>query len=95
MEDSPRTSRNRDGGSLIAAREAIPISSFDYFTVHFGLGEAKAKAYTHSGVGERRMCVVSFRDREGVEHVAEVTAESLFEAAALGLNQFEICHLID
>jgi hypothetical protein len=38
--------------------------------------------------GQSRECVVSFRDREGVEHVAEVTAESLFEAAALALNQF-------
>ena len=35
-----------------------------------------------------RQCVVSFRDRDGVEHVAEVRAESLFEAAALALKQF-------
>jgi len=39
-------------------------------------------------MGELRRCLVSFRDSGGVEHVAEVTAESLFEAAALGLNQF-------
>jgi len=39
-------------------------------------------------MGHSQRCVVSFRDTEGVEHVAEVTAESLFEAAALGLNQF-------
>jgi hypothetical protein len=39
-------------------------------------------------VGEQRKCVVSFRDHEGVQHVAEVTAESLFEAAASALNQF-------
>ena len=31
--------------------------------------------------------MVSFRDAEGVEHVVEVMAESLFEAAASGLNQ--------
>jgi hypothetical protein len=54
----------------------------------FGFGETKAKLHTHCGVGEQRKCVVSFRDTEGVEHVAEVTAESLFEAAALALNQF-------
>jgi hypothetical protein len=39
-------------------------------------------------VGEPRKCVVSFRDAEGVEHIAEVTAESLYEAGALALQQF-------
>lgn len=41
-------------------------------------------------MGQPRQCVVNFRDRDGVEHVAEVTAESLFEAAALALNQFRL-----
>jgi hypothetical protein len=31
---------------------------------------------------------LSFLDREGVGHGAEVTAESLYEAAAAGLQQF-------
>ena len=35
-----------------------------------------------------RKCIVSFRDTEGVEHIAEVTAESLYEAGALALQQF-------
>ena len=39
-------------------------------------------------MGQRRRCLVSFRDREGVEHVAEVIAESLYEAGALALRQF-------
>lgn len=39
-------------------------------------------------MGESRQCLVSFRDGEGVERVAEVTAESLFEAGALALKQF-------
>jgi hypothetical protein len=39
-------------------------------------------------MGEPRLCRVSFRDRDGVEHVAEVTAASLFEAAAVALKQF-------
>ena len=39
-------------------------------------------------MGEPRRCLVSFRDHDGVEHVAEVTAASLFEAAAVALNQF-------
>ena len=39
-------------------------------------------------MGEPRRCLVSFRDSEGVEHVAEVTAASLYEAGALALQQF-------
>ena len=39
-------------------------------------------------MGQPRQCLVSFRDREGVEHVAEVTAESLYEAGAIALQQF-------
>jgi hypothetical protein len=31
---------------------------------------------------------VSFRDGEGIEHVAEVTAARLYEAGALALEQF-------
>ena len=37
-------------------------------------------------MGQARRCVVSFRDGEGVEHVAEVTAASLYEAGALALQ---------
>jgi hypothetical protein len=39
-------------------------------------------------MGQPRKCLVSFHDGEGVEHVAEVTAESLYEAGALALQQF-------
>jgi hypothetical protein len=39
-------------------------------------------------VGSSKKCLVSFRDPDGVEHVAEVAAESVFEAAALALKQF-------
>lgn len=39
-------------------------------------------------MGNARKCIVSFRDSEGVDHVAEVTAESLYEAGALALQQF-------
>lgn len=42
-------------------------------------------------VSQPRKCVVSFRDSEGVEHVAEVAAESLYEAGALALQQFRRC----
>ena len=33
-----------------------------------------------------RSCRVTIRDTEGIEHTAEVTAESLYEAVALGLR---------
>lgn len=39
-------------------------------------------------MGHPHKCVVSFRDGDGVEHVAEVLAESLYEAGALALLQF-------
>jgi predicted Rdx family selenoprotein len=39
-------------------------------------------------MGQPRKCLVSFRDREGVEHSASVTAESLYEAGAVALQQF-------
>jgi hypothetical protein len=39
-------------------------------------------------MGQARRCVVSFRDDEGAEHLAEVTVESLYEAGALALQQF-------
>lgn len=35
-----------------------------------------------------RKCAVSFRDVSGVEHVAEVLAETVYEAAALALKKF-------
>jgi hypothetical protein len=39
-------------------------------------------------VGSSKKCLVSFVDEDGVKHMAEVLAESLFEAAALALKQF-------
>ncbi len=39
-------------------------------------------------MGTSKRCIISFRDTDGVEHVAEVLAESVFEAAALGLKKF-------
>jgi hypothetical protein len=39
-----------------------------------------------SGMGTARLCSVSFRDHSGVQHHAQVTAESLYEAAVLGIH---------
>jgi hypothetical protein len=35
-----------------------------------------------------KKCIVTFRDAEGVDHAAIVTAESLYEAAIVALRQF-------
>lgn len=35
-----------------------------------------------------KKCFISFTDTDGVEHVAEVQAESIYEASALALKQF-------
>lgn len=35
-----------------------------------------------------RVCIVSFEDWDGMEHAVEVSAETLYEAAALGLKEF-------
>ena len=42
-----------------------------------------------------RACRVSFTDPEGITHTANVTAASLFEAAALGVAEFRRCLLMD
>ena len=38
-----------------------------------------------------RTCVVSFTDSEGIRHSVEVTASTLYEAAALAINEFRRC----
>jgi hypothetical protein len=38
-----------------------------------------------------RICVVSFTDSEGIRHSVEVTASTLYEAAALAINEFRRC----
>jgi len=38
-----------------------------------------------------RTCVVSFTDSEGISHGTEVSASSLYEAAALGLAELKRC----
>jgi hypothetical protein len=42
-----------------------------------------------------RPCRVSFTDTEGITHTAEVSAASLFEAAALGVAEFRRCGMMD
>jgi hypothetical protein len=34
-----------------------------------------------------RACIVSFKDMRGIRHAAEVEAESLYEAAVLGIRR--------
>jgi hypothetical protein len=42
-----------------------------------------------------RSCRVTIRDLEGIEHSAEVTAESLYEAVALGLRAIRQCSWVE
>ncbi len=42
-----------------------------------------------------RSCRVTIRDAEGIEHSAEVTAESLYEAVALGLRAIRQCSWVE
>jgi hypothetical protein len=38
-----------------------------------------------------RTCLVSFTDSEGIRHSVEVTASTLYEAAALAIAEFRRC----
>lgn len=49
-----------------------------------GIGELKANVLS-SSVVTLRACIVSFKGERGVQHSVEVTAETLYEAAAAGL----------
>jgi len=40
-------------------------------------------------MSDERVCVVKLTDDHGVEHTAKVRAESVYEAALLGLNRLE------
>jgi hypothetical protein len=42
-----------------------------------------------------RSCRVIIRDTEGIEHSAEVSAESLYEAVALGLRAIRQCAWVE
>jgi hypothetical protein len=42
-----------------------------------------------------RSCRVTIRDTDGIEHTAEVTAERLYEAVALGLRAIRQCSWVE
>ena len=41
-------------------------------------------------VAELKSCIVSYQDHENIRHSVEVTAETLYEAAALGLKALKV-----
>jgi hypothetical protein len=41
-------------------------------------------------VAEFKTCIVSYQDHEKIRHSVEVTAETLYEAAALGLKALNV-----
>jgi hypothetical protein len=42
-----------------------------------------------------RRCSVTFTDHRGARHTVEVSAESLYEAAALGLRELQACEWVE
>jgi hypothetical protein len=42
-------------------------------------------------VAYSRTCLVSFTDSEGIRHSVQVTASTLYEAAALAIGEFRRC----
>src|SRR2546429_9602426 len=52
------------------------------------IGEDETKMLSCLAVG-LRACTVSFTGPSGIRHSVEVTAESLYEAAALGLSRLK------
>src|SRR5690349_12373549 len=42
-----------------------------------------------------RKCAVTFTDHRGAQHTVEVFAETLYEAAALGLRGLRACEWVD
>ena len=61
-------------------RPGEPISLRDRAT--------KSEYDTLIRVAELRTCTVSYKDLQDIEHAVQVTAETLYEAAALGLAAF-------
>src|SRR5688500_6984340 len=51
-----------------------------------GIGEWMAKSISFSQQMATRRCLVTCTDMRGVKHTAEVQAETVFEAAVLGLS---------
>src|SRR5438309_10373620 len=60
-----------------------------------GHGECKANVLPSGLPMSVRSCRVTIRDTEGIEHSAEVTAESLYEAVALGLRAIRQCSWVE
>jgi hypothetical protein len=58
-------------------------------------GMAKLRRTCYARAMSVQSCRVSIRDTEGIEHSAEVTAESLYEAVALGLRAIRQCSWVD
>jgi hypothetical protein len=57
------------------------------WTAVFGRGEQKTNVL-RCHVMPVRSCEVSFQDARGIRHTAQVEAESLYEAAVLGIRRF-------
>jgi hypothetical protein len=65
------------------------------YTTQPGLGGPYSSFIRHSSTLEivptTRTCLVSFSDSEGVQYAVEVSASTLYEAAALAIAEFRRC----
>lgn len=81
--------RLRDGsikpGRHLASRFEGPYPSFLDANFPAGAGEQTANLLSFGAVATKA-CTISFTGPSGVRHSVEVSAESLYEAAVLGLN---------
>lgn len=58
-------------------------------------GYRKDRMYATLRIMSVRSCRVTIHDLEGIEHSAEVSAESLYEAVALGLRAIRQCSWVE
>lgn len=76
---------------LAAAKAAFsqPVRPYGAALIDVGrsLGEQKANLISSAAVAAK-ICTVSFVDARGMRHVVDVEAESLYEAAVLGVRRF-------
>jgi|SRR5579859_1809072 len=69
------------------------------YTTQPGLGGPYSPFIRHGSTLEivptARTCLVSFTDSEGIQHAVEVSASTLYEAAALAIAEFRRCGFTD
>jgi hypothetical protein len=84
MEPDRKT--RRDSIPAVSASQVGSLSHLDPAILVRPQGEQKTNMLSSSAVAVRP-CTVSFKDARGIRHGVEVEAESLYEAAILGIQR--------